>query len=81
MLKEVEIVVENKMVVDSQWRHLEKKPQVFGECAGCQEDIIEGDAYYEVELNHGVTEMVHQKSECCMDYVSNMSYCKTAGEH
>jgi hypothetical protein len=74
--------IENKIVLDSHWRALEQpEPQVFGECAGCQEDIIEGDAYYEIELNHDVTEMVHQKQSCCMDYVSNMSYCRTAGEY
>lgn len=69
------------VIDDAYWSHLEQsEPQVFGECAGCQEDIIEGQDFYEIELSHGVTEKVHQNAECCMGYVSQMSYCRTAGE-
>ncbi|WP_284037429.1 hypothetical protein [Neobacillus sp. 114] len=79
--------IENPMVIDSLWRHREKEPQVFGECAGCKEDIIAGDDYYEfvsVEIAEGQahreTILVHQSPECCQQYVGEMSFCRTAGE-
>lgn len=68
-------MVENPMVIDSLWRHLEQEPKVVGECEGCHEDILEGDDVYDFDGG-----LVHQDSECCMQYVANMSVCKVAGE-
>lgn len=72
--------IENPMVIDSLWRKNEQEPQVFGECAGCQEDVVAGDDYYEVQLSNGEKEMVHQNADCCMQYVGEMAWCRTAGE-
>lgn len=62
--------VENHMV-----RDLPEEPLVVGECAGCGEDIYLGDEVY--DFGDGLT---HQDSECCQQYVSNISICRTAGE-
>jgi hypothetical protein len=72
---------ENPMVNEAHWRHLEQpEPQVFGECAGCEEDIVAGDAYFEIQILDGEKIYVHQNAECCQQYVAEMSWCKTAGE-
>ena len=69
-------MIENPMVVDSLWTVLEKgETQVVGECAGCGEDIYEGQDIYDCE-----GELIHQNEECCSQYVSNRSWCKVAGE-
>jgi hypothetical protein len=70
--------IENPMVIDSLWK--EKEPKVIDECAGCQEDIYLGEDVYEFE-DFGEIVLIHQKSECCMKYVSEMSFCKVAGEN
>ncbi|MBT2727874.1 hypothetical protein J7E63_13085 [Bacillus sp. ISL-75] len=70
--------IENPMVIDAHWEHLEK-PKTFGECAGCEEDIVAGDAYYEIRSSIEVLK-VHQKAECCQQYVAEMAWCQTAGE-
>jgi hypothetical protein len=73
--------IENPMVIDSLWRSKEQEPQVYGECAGCEGDIFHGEGYYEIETVNGNEKvMVHQKPDCCMTYVSEMSWCRTAGE-
>lgn len=72
--------VENPMVVDSLWREKEKEPAVFGECAGCMENIVACEDYYELEDSLGNTVLVHQTSDCCWHYVAEISECKTAGE-
>lgn len=69
--------VENPRVIDSLWR--EKEPKVMGECAGCQEDIYTGEDVYEFD-DYDQTILIHQKSECCMQYVAEMSVCRVAGE-
>lgn len=71
---------ENKMVLDSHWRHLEKEPKVIDECLGCMEDIIAGEDVYEFMSLTGDTVIVHQNSECCQQYVGAISNCKVAGE-
>ncbi|WP_419882762.1 hypothetical protein ACN6MY_03570 [Peribacillus sp. B-H-3] len=70
-------IVENPMVLDVLWS---KDPQVFGECLGCHEDIYAGEELYEFEDGQGETVYVHQKLECCRDYIAEMSVCETAGE-
>jgi hypothetical protein len=71
--------IENGMVVDGYWKHREQEPKVYGECAGCGEDIYAGEDYYEIRSSNDVL-MVHQKSDCCMDFVAEMAFCRTAGE-
>jgi hypothetical protein len=71
--------IENPMVLDSHWRHLERAPRVYGECAGCGEDIYAGEDYYEIRSSNDVL-MVHQKADCCMDFVADMAWSRTAGE-
>jgi hypothetical protein len=76
-------MVENKMIVDSQWRDLERTPKIVGECEGCGEAIFAGEDVYEVNLLNGIkkeTHLLHQTSECCRQYVSEMAYCRVAGE-
>jgi hypothetical protein len=72
--------IENPMVNDLLWTHKEQEPKVLGDCLGCQEDITEGDEVYEFQDVHGETVWVHQDGDCCMNYVADMSVCKTAGE-
>lgn len=62
--------VENPMI-----RAQPKEPKVVGECAGCMEDILEGEDIYEFD-----DLLVHQSMACCQDYVSNRSVCRVAGE-
>lgn len=72
--------IENPMVVDSHWRQQEKQQKVVGECAGCQEDIYEGEGIYAFQMSFYSKVYIHQTSECCMQYVANMSICKVAEE-
>jgi hypothetical protein len=71
-------MVENPMVIDSHWRHLEKEVRTFGECAGCEEDIAAGDDYFLITTPNEILK-VHQNPECCFQYVGEMAWCKTAG--
>jgi hypothetical protein len=72
--------IENPMVIDTQWRHNEQPEQkIFGECAGCENEIFTGDDYYEIKTSNEIL-MVHQNAMCCMEFVSEMAWCKTAGE-
>jgi hypothetical protein len=66
--------IENPMVIDSRWRHLEQEPQIVGECAGCEEDIYRHEQWLDTELQ-GQNYLVHQDSECCYQFVSGMSRC------
>jgi len=72
--------VENPMVIDSLWRDFEQEPDVIGECAGCEEDIHEGEDVLEFMDVDGETVMVHQNSDCTYQYVSDIAVCKVAGE-
>ncbi|MEH7342721.1 hypothetical protein V7122_02355 [Bacillus sp. JJ1532] len=66
-------MIENPMVIDRLWND-QKDPEVVGECEGCHEDIYEGDDIYDFDGG-----WVHQDSDCCQQYIANMSMCKTAG--
>lgn len=68
--------IENPMVVDSLWKD-KKDLRVVGLCAGCQDEICEGEDIYEYD-DYGEIIFIHQKPSCCMDYVAEMSVCKTA---
>lgn len=65
-------MVENPMVIDSLWSD-QREPKVVGECEGCHEDILEGDDIYEFD-----DVWVHQDSECCQQYIANLSICREA---
>jgi hypothetical protein len=67
--------IENPMVIDSLWGAQEWQPPVIGECAGCEEDITANECYYEFQEGKE-TVLVHQESECCRNYVANMSICR-----
>jgi hypothetical protein len=70
--------IENPMVIDAHWKPLEE-PKVFGECAGCKEDIVGGNDFYEIKTTNEVLK-VHQNPECCQQFVAEMAWCRTAGE-
>lgn len=73
--------IENSMVIDKHWRHLEQpEPKAIDECLGCLEDIYAGEDVYEFTSLTGETVLVHQNAECCQQYVGAISYCKVAGE-
>jgi hypothetical protein len=72
--------IENPMVIDSLWSEREKEPEAIAECAGCGKDIYRGDDVYEFE-DYGEIALIHQKADCCQHYVSEMSFCKVAGEN
>lgn len=72
-------MIENQMVNDKHWKHHENEAKVFGECAGCKEDIYGGHDIYEFEID-GEKLLVHQDSECCQQLIGDISYCKVAGE-
>jgi hypothetical protein len=72
--------IENPMVIDAKWRHLEREPQIIGECAGCEEDIVSGESFYEFTMGVVSKVFVHQNPECCMQYVAENSWCRVAGE-
>ena len=55
------------------------QPKVICECAGCQEEIYEGDDVLEFDDVTGETVLVHQESSCAYEYVSAMATCKVAG--
>ena len=67
--------VENPMVVDRYWADKEQEPKVIATCAGCEEDILEGQDIYEFAEGS-----VHNNSECCEQYVQAISMMKVAGE-
>lgn len=66
--------VENPMVLPV------KEPKVIGECVGCQEDIYEGEPVYEFHGCDANGALFHENAVCCLQYVSEMSVCKIAGE-
>jgi hypothetical protein len=70
--------IENPMVIDRIWRKKELK--VIDECAGCWEDIYEGEDVYEFVNTFGEKALIHQKDECCLQYIAGLSTCKIAGE-
>lgn len=73
--------IENPMVIDSLWGEREQEPQIFGECAGCEMDIVAGEDYYEIRnINSNEILKVHQEHECCRQFVAEMAWCRTAGE-
>lgn len=73
--------IENRMVMDSEWRHLEREVKEYGECAGCEESILSGEDYYEIRsLSTNEIIKVHQHMSCCQQFVSEMAWCRTAGE-
>ena len=69
------IEVENPMVIDSLWKDKEKEPKVIGECSGCQEDIYSTDYWYEYQ-DGDEDIIVHQKADCCWQFVSARSVCR-----
>lgn len=71
--------IENPMVIDSHWRHLEMEVKEFGECAGCEEPILAGQDYYEIQTANEVIK-VHQHASCCMQFVGEIACCRTAGD-
>lgn len=73
-------MIENPMVVDRLWRHLEQEPKIVGECAGCQGDIAEGEDILEFVGFDGETTLVHQDNECAYQYLAEAAFCKVAGE-
>ncbi|MGF6951916.1 3-methyladenine DNA glycosylase AlkD [Neobacillus sp. B4I6] len=72
--------IDNPMTIDSLWKEREQESKVIGECAGCEEDIVVGETFYEFTM--GVVEKVyvHQNSECCMQYVAENSWCRGGEE-
>jgi hypothetical protein len=72
--------VENPMILDKLWKEKEQGPKVIGECSGCEEDIYEGEDIYAFQMSFYSKVLIHQNSECCLQYVANMSVCKIAGQ-
>jgi hypothetical protein len=72
--------VENPMVIDSLWKHQEKEPEVIDECVGCLEDIYKGEEAYKFASITGQEVMVHQRADCCMQFIADISICEIAGE-
>lgn len=73
-------MIENPMVLDSHWRHLEKpEPKVVGECAGCEEDIYAHEQWLDLVSLKG-DYLVHQNTECCYQFVVEMSVCRGGEE-
>jgi hypothetical protein len=73
-------MIENPMVIDSLWKHQEDHRSVIGECAGCEEDIVGGQNYYEFTMSVVEKVYVHQNPECCMQYVAENSWCRGGEE-
>ena len=67
--------VENSMVVDKHWRHLEKEPQIVGECAGCEEDIYRHEQWLDMDI-HGHNYLIHQNNECTYQFIADLSVCR-----
>jgi hypothetical protein len=71
--------VENPMILDSHWRHLEKEQKIIGECAGCHEDIVEGEDILVCNEFPNEEVLIHQDNECVYQFVAGMSRCEVAG--
>ncbi|MFS0776222.1 hypothetical protein ABC255_09465 [Neobacillus sp. 3P2-tot-E-2] len=68
--------IENPMVLDSHWPHLEQpEPKVIGECVGCQEDIVNLDAWLELMVD-GEEIMIHQDVDCTYQFIADRAVCK-----
>lgn len=67
--------IENPMVIDSLWNDEPIELEVVGECAGCGEDIVEGDNIYQLD-----DFLIHSTTECCRDFIANNSFCRVAGQ-
>lgn len=72
--------IENPMVNDKLWREKETEPKAIDECVGCLEDIYVGEAAYKFISITGQTVLVHQKAECCQQFIADISICEVAGE-
>jgi extradiol dioxygenase family protein len=71
--------VENKMVLDSHWRHLEDHRTIIGECSGCEENIYSNEQWLDMVLN-GEQVLVHQDEKCCYQFVADISICRGGDE-
>lgn len=71
--------VENPMVIERIWQHKEQV-KVIDECAGCMEDITEGEEVFEFTNMFGLTALVHDNPRCCRALMADICVVKTAGE-
>jgi hypothetical protein len=71
--------IENPMVIDSLWKEQEKEPEIIGTCSGCEEDILVCDDYYHFLMGVVKIVLVHQKDECCRQYIAGASVGVSAG--
>jgi hypothetical protein len=67
--------IENPMVLGKLWEAREQEPKVIGECAGCQEDIVNVDAWLELMVD-GEEIMIHQDLDCTYQFVADRAVCK-----
>lgn len=68
------------MVLDSQWRDLERQVKQYGECQGCEEPILEGEEYYEIDSINHERVMVHKHMSCCSQFLNEIAISRIAGE-
>lgn len=71
-------MIENRMVVDSQWKTLEKQREAVCECDGCGEDIYEGEEMITFHDGHGNQYRIHDNKQCTYEYVANIGMFETA---
>ncbi|MED5052670.1 hypothetical protein P9850_12680 [Anoxybacillus rupiensis] len=68
-------MLENFMISD---RHPIRDPQdakVVGYCAGCGQEIYDGDEI--IEING---EMIHENKDCAFDFCAEVGFARVAGE-
>lgn len=65
-------MIDNRIVIDSEWEDIEKKPQPVRSCDECGEDILPGEVYYNID-GDCICE------ECLKGYM-NRHYAVKAGE-
>lgn len=65
-------MIDNRIVIESEWEDIKKKPQPVRSCDECGEDILPGEVYYKIYCDC-ICE------ECLKGYM-NRHYSVKAGE-
>lgn len=61
-------MLENRMIIDSEWKWMERDPEIIGYCEFCGEEIYDGEDAY--RFNDDV--LLHE--DCILSYLKKNDY-------
>jgi len=68
-------VVENFVISDRHPIRDREEARTVGYCAGCGDEIYEGDDIIEI-----MGEMIHESRDCAFDFCAEVGFTRVAGE-